>query len=164
MSLTLVGVRGWTHCSTGRFDLSGSQNHRRWRLLIGQRPGTNPARQCGFPVPADKPTLIVSSRALSSADKREWKEITTLHSTVFWPIVHLTPSLRVHCGTFYTLNFSLQAERPQKKPEINPHLFIFLYFFLISLHISTSDFIMKLNYLLMRRQCFGLPRSFVYKP
>ena len=38
---------------------------------MGQLPGTNPWRQRGSPVPADKPTLIVSSRALSSADKRE---------------------------------------------------------------------------------------------
>lgn len=49
-------------------------------FLLGQPPGTNLVRQRGFLVPADKPTLIVSLRALGSADKREWKEITTLHS------------------------------------------------------------------------------------
>lgn len=58
-------------------------------FLLGQWPGTNPARQRGFPVLTDKPMLIVSSRALSSADKREWKEINTLHSTVFLPILSI---------------------------------------------------------------------------
>lgn len=64
-------------------------------FLLGQRPGTNPARQRGFPVPTDKPTLIVSSRALSSADKREWKEITTPHGTARRPSVRLTLGLRL---------------------------------------------------------------------
>ncbi len=128
-------------------------------FLLGQRPGTNPVRQRGIPVPTDKPMLIVSSRALSSADKREWKEITTLHRTVFQPTVHLTLGLRMHCYTFYTLNFSLKAER---RSQINSNFF-FLYSFLISLYIPTSEIIVELNYLLMRSQCFGLAHGFVYK-
>lgn len=51
-------------------------------FLLGQQPGTNLVRQRGFLVPTDKPTLNVSLRALGSADKREWIEITTLHSTL----------------------------------------------------------------------------------
>lgn len=163
MSLTLVEPGELIHSSAGRFDLSGSRNHRRWWFLIGQRPGTNPARQRGFPVPTDKPTLIVSSRALSSADKREWKEITTLHSTVFRPIVHLTLSLRVHRQAFYALNLSPQTEKPQQKAGINSH-FLFSVFLPISPHISTCEFTVRLNYLLMRRQCLGLAHGFVHKP
>lgn len=110
--------REWIHCNAGRggglicqaVRTAGDEG-----FLLGQRPGTNPVRQRGFPVPTDKPTLIVSSRALSSADKREWKEITTLHSTVFQPTVHLTLGLRVHRYTFYTLNFSPQAERRNQR-------------------------------------------------
>lgn len=62
-------------CHTVRAAVDGS-------FLLGQQPGTNLVRQRGFLVPTDKPTLIVSLRALGSADKREWKEITTLRSAL----------------------------------------------------------------------------------
>lgn len=69
MSLTLGGdeytaAQGGLICQTVR--ITGDEG-----FLLGQLPGTNPARQRRFPVPTDKPTLIVSSRALSSADKGE---------------------------------------------------------------------------------------------
>ena len=87
-SLTLKGSE-YTAAQRGLIRQAGDDV-----FLLGQRPGTNPVRQRGFPVPTDKPTLIVSSRALSSADKREWKEITTLHGTARRPSVRLTLGLR----------------------------------------------------------------------
>lgn len=43
-------------------------------------------------------------------------------------------------------------------------ILFFLYSFLIFFHITTSELIVAVYYLLMRRQCFNPAHEFVYKP